>query len=39
MFTNRSIKRKVLLETSPLNFVLSPDNSKNSLSKFKYFFF
>jgi TFIIF-interacting CTD phosphatase-like protein len=28
LITNRSLKRKVLLETSTLNFVLSPDNSK-----------
>jgi TFIIF-interacting CTD phosphatase-like protein len=26
-FTNRSLKRKVLIEYSPLNFVMSPDNS------------
>jgi TFIIF-interacting CTD phosphatase-like protein len=26
LFTNRSLKRKILLEHSPLNFVLSPDN-------------
>jgi TFIIF-interacting CTD phosphatase-like protein len=30
-FTNRNLKRKVLIEFSPLNFVLSPDNSKNIL--------
>lgn len=26
LFTNRSLKKKILLELSPLNFILSPDN-------------
>jgi TFIIF-interacting CTD phosphatase-like protein len=29
LITNRSLKRKVLLETSTLNLVISPDNSKS----------
>jgi TFIIF-interacting CTD phosphatase-like protein len=27
LFTNRNLKRKILLEFSPLNYILSPDNS------------
>lgn len=27
LFTNRSIKKKIMIEFSPLNFVMSPDNS------------
>jgi len=28
LFTNRSLKRKVLIDFSPLNYTISPDNSK-----------
>jgi TFIIF-interacting CTD phosphatase-like protein len=26
LFTNRSLRRKVLIDSTPLNFLLSPDN-------------
>jgi TFIIF-interacting CTD phosphatase-like protein len=34
LFTNRSIKKKILIEFSPLNYVISPDNSKLFINLF-----
>jgi len=36
LFTNRSIKKKILIEFSPLNFVISPDNSNLYSNSFSY---
>lgn len=38
LFTNRSLKKKILLDTSAFNYLLSPDNGKFYIAYFKFFY-